>query len=197
MPQINQHEIDAKIDAILNRWPAVGLAVGVIRDGALGFSGHGVANAESAMPVTEDTVFRIGSITKTFTAVAVMQLWSGPDRAGCSRQRLPARVPAHPSEGKLAAGDDAAAANAHRRRAGVAAPIPHDQQRLGRGRTFASRTSECEPRGVLPGGVRLAGEPGTIWTSPTTGSPPRPDGRRRERAAAGPLLSRAHCGPSG
>ena len=25
--------------------------------------------------MTEDTVFRIGSITKTFTAVAVMQLW--------------------------------------------------------------------------------------------------------------------------
>ena len=75
MPQINQHEIDAKIDAILNRWPAVGLAVGVVRDGALGFSGHGTANTESAIPVTEDTVFRIGSITKTFTAVAVMQLW--------------------------------------------------------------------------------------------------------------------------
>ena len=75
MPQINQHEIDAKIDAILNRWPAVGLAVGVVRDGALGFSGRGVANTGSAMPVTEDTVFRIGSITKTFTAVAVMQLW--------------------------------------------------------------------------------------------------------------------------
>ena len=36
MPQINQHEIDAKIDAILNRWPAVGLAVGVVRGGALG-----------------------------------------------------------------------------------------------------------------------------------------------------------------
>ena len=26
-------------------------------------------------PITEDTVFRIGSITKTFTAIAVMQLW--------------------------------------------------------------------------------------------------------------------------
>lgn len=68
-------EIQSRVDGILNRWPAVGLAVGVVRDGALeSFSGHGVANIESATPVTEDTVFRIGSITKTFTAVAVMQL---------------------------------------------------------------------------------------------------------------------------
>jgi CubicO group peptidase (beta-lactamase class C family) len=75
MPQIDQLEIDAKIDAILNRWPAVGLAVGVVRDRALEFSCHGIANIESAIPVTEDAVFRIGFITKTFTAVAVMQLW--------------------------------------------------------------------------------------------------------------------------
>ena len=75
MPQIDQLEIDAKIDAILNRWPAVGLAVGVVRDGTLEFSCQGVGSIESAIPVTENTVFRIGSITKTFTAVAVMQLW--------------------------------------------------------------------------------------------------------------------------
>ena len=76
MPEINQLEIERSVDRILNRWPAVGLAVGVVRDGALGFfSGHGVADIDSATPVTEDTVFRIGSITKTFTAVAVMQLW--------------------------------------------------------------------------------------------------------------------------
>jgi CubicO group peptidase (beta-lactamase class C family) len=74
MPQIDQLDIQAKIDAILNRWPSVGLAVSVVRDGAVEFSGHGVANIDLATPVTEDTVFRIGSITKTFTAVAVMQL---------------------------------------------------------------------------------------------------------------------------
>jgi CubicO group peptidase (beta-lactamase class C family) len=75
MPQIDQLEINAKINAILNRWPAVGLAVGVVRNGTLEFSCRGVGNIESAIPVTENTVFRIGSITKTFTAVAVMQLW--------------------------------------------------------------------------------------------------------------------------
>src|SRR4249919_1151301 len=75
MPEIDHFEIEGSVDRMLNRWPAVGLAMGVVRDGALVFfSGHGFANIESATPVTEDTVFRIGSITKTFTAIAVMQL---------------------------------------------------------------------------------------------------------------------------
>ncbi|HET9974474.1 MAG TPA: serine hydrolase domain-containing protein, partial [Streptosporangiaceae bacterium] len=37
--------------------------------------GHGVADVRSKAPITEDTVFRIASLTKTFTAIAVMQLW--------------------------------------------------------------------------------------------------------------------------
>lgn len=66
----------ARVGGILNRWPALGLAVGVVRNGSLEFfSGHGLADIASSTPVTEDTVFRIGSITKTFTAIAVMQLW--------------------------------------------------------------------------------------------------------------------------
>jgi CubicO group peptidase (beta-lactamase class C family) len=66
----------ARIGEILNRRPAVGLAVGVVRDGSLEFfHGHGVADIASKTRITEDTVFRIASITKTFTAIAVTQLW--------------------------------------------------------------------------------------------------------------------------
>jgi CubicO group peptidase (beta-lactamase class C family) len=73
--EVHGLETQDHVARILNRWPAVGLVVGVVRDGALeSFSCHGLADVESATPVTEDTVFRIGSITKTFTAVAVMQL---------------------------------------------------------------------------------------------------------------------------
>ena len=69
-------ELQGRIDGILNRHPAVGLAVGVIRNGSLEcFSGHGLADIASNTPVTQDTVFRIGSVTKTFTAIAVLQLW--------------------------------------------------------------------------------------------------------------------------
>jgi CubicO group peptidase (beta-lactamase class C family) len=66
---------DYGLTAIPSRHPAVGLAVGVVQDGRLDlFHGHGLADIVSRTPVTEDTVFRIGSITKTFTAVAVLQL---------------------------------------------------------------------------------------------------------------------------
>ena len=75
-PEIAQFQIRARVDEILNRRPAVGLAVGVVRDGRLElFHGHGLADIASNTPITEDTAFRIASITKLFTAVAVMQLW--------------------------------------------------------------------------------------------------------------------------
>jgi CubicO group peptidase (beta-lactamase class C family) len=65
-----------RIDEILGRRPAVGLAVGIVRDGLpTFFHGHGLADIASATPITEDTVFRVGSVTKLFTAIAVMQLW--------------------------------------------------------------------------------------------------------------------------
>jgi CubicO group peptidase (beta-lactamase class C family) len=74
-PAIDELELRAEVGRIRNRWPTVGLAVGVIRDGSLAFfSGQGLADIASNTPITADTVFRIGSITKTFTAIAVMQL---------------------------------------------------------------------------------------------------------------------------
>jgi len=76
MPEIRELDMKAKVGEILNRWPAVGLAVGVVRNGRLEFfHGHGLADIALNTPITEDTVFRFASITKTFTAIAVMQLW--------------------------------------------------------------------------------------------------------------------------
>jgi CubicO group peptidase (beta-lactamase class C family) len=73
---IDELAMHARVGEILNRHPAVGLAVGVVRDGSVAFfHGHGLADIPSNTPVTERTVFRIGSITKTFTGIAVMQLW--------------------------------------------------------------------------------------------------------------------------
>src|SRR4029450_6381550 len=76
MPDLDGPEIRARVDEILNRHPALGFALGVVRNGSLEFfHTHGLADMASNRPVTEDTVFRIASITKTFTAIAVMQLW--------------------------------------------------------------------------------------------------------------------------
>jgi CubicO group peptidase (beta-lactamase class C family) len=75
-PRASVPDLDAFVREILNRHPAVGLALGVVADGHLvSFSGRGFADIASRTPITEDTVFRIASITKTFTAIAVMQLW--------------------------------------------------------------------------------------------------------------------------
>jgi len=76
MPEIRALDMKTRVGEILNRRPAVGLALGVVRNGRLEFfHGHGVADIASKRPITEDTVFRIASITKTFTAIAVMQLY--------------------------------------------------------------------------------------------------------------------------
>jgi CubicO group peptidase (beta-lactamase class C family) len=75
MPLVDQLDLESRVSEILNRRPAVGLAVGLVRDGSLEFfAGHGLADIASHAPVTQDTVFRVGSLTKTFTAIAVMQL---------------------------------------------------------------------------------------------------------------------------
>ena len=74
--EIDPVEMRARIDEILNRRPCVGLAIGIVRDGRLQFfEGRGRSDIPSNTAVTEDTIFRIASITKTFTAIAVMQLW--------------------------------------------------------------------------------------------------------------------------
>jgi CubicO group peptidase (beta-lactamase class C family) len=53
----------------------VGLALGVVRDGGLAaWRGYGWSHLGAARRVVPSTLFRIGSITKTFTAVACLQL---------------------------------------------------------------------------------------------------------------------------
>ena len=51
-----------------------GAAVGVWADGREVFASHGVTSVENPLPVTQHTLFLIGSVTKTFTATAVMRL---------------------------------------------------------------------------------------------------------------------------
>ena len=54
---------------------APGLAWGVVVDGAVvAAGGSGVARIGDTTPVNEDTVFRIASMTKSFTALAILAL---------------------------------------------------------------------------------------------------------------------------
>lgn len=51
-----------------------GAVVGVLYGGEMTTAGFGVTNVNHPLPVTPDTLFQIGSITKTYTATAVMRL---------------------------------------------------------------------------------------------------------------------------
>ena len=72
---LTEPDLRRVIATTLRRWPTAGLEVAVLRDGSPPqFLGHGVADVASGRPVGEHTVFRVGSLTKVLTAVAVMQL---------------------------------------------------------------------------------------------------------------------------
>lgn len=51
-----------------------GVAVGILDRGRIYTNGYGVTNVDHPLPVTGDTLFQIGSTTKTFTASAIMRL---------------------------------------------------------------------------------------------------------------------------
>lgn len=58
----------------MRRLPVPGAAFGVLHDGEAHVAGLGVTNLDHPLPVTPDTLFQIGSITKTFTGTLAMRL---------------------------------------------------------------------------------------------------------------------------
>jgi CubicO group peptidase (beta-lactamase class C family) len=80
---VTQHDDLATAVSLFEKWAAYqvrehrlpGVAAGLVHQGNLIWGkGYGVADREQQTPVTLDTRFRIASITKTFTGVAIMQL---------------------------------------------------------------------------------------------------------------------------
>ena len=68
--------MDNILSEAVNEHKLPGLAVGIIKDGELLYTrGMGYVDLENRVPVTEETVFRIGSISKTFTVAGIMQLY--------------------------------------------------------------------------------------------------------------------------
>ena len=66
--------LDERIEAAMKRYHVPGVAVGVSWQGREHVRGFGVTNVDHPLPVDGDTLFRIGSTTKTFTATAMMRL---------------------------------------------------------------------------------------------------------------------------
>ena len=76
--QVSDKVLAKKINAFLEKtYPAnePGAAVLAVKDGKVILrKGYGMANLELGVPIKPEMVFRIGSITKQFTAVAIMKL---------------------------------------------------------------------------------------------------------------------------
>jgi CubicO group peptidase (beta-lactamase class C family) len=68
-------QIDAIVTQAMAEGPIAGMSVAVARGGRVVHAkGYGVADVENQLPASADTIYQVGSITKQFTAAAVMQL---------------------------------------------------------------------------------------------------------------------------
>ena len=64
------------INSVLNNYDYVGLAVAVVYNNQIVYSNEfGVKNIETQEKIKKDDLFRIASISKTFTSTAIMQLY--------------------------------------------------------------------------------------------------------------------------
>ncbi|MEK7856651.1 MAG: serine hydrolase domain-containing protein, partial [Acidobacteriota bacterium] len=68
--------VDDYIRSILAERHAPGVAVAVIKNGKIvKLKGYGLASVEFQVPVTTETVFEIGSVSKQMTAAGIMLLF--------------------------------------------------------------------------------------------------------------------------
>lgn len=78
MPSTNWTSTNRALDRFvkhrLEETSTPGAAVGVLHRGKRFTAGYGITNVDHPLPVTPETLFQIGSTTKTFTATAIMKL---------------------------------------------------------------------------------------------------------------------------
>ena len=68
-------DIDRAVTSEMARTGAPGLSLAIVMDGEVRYAnGYGLADLENTVPATAETVYRLGSIAKPITAIAVMQL---------------------------------------------------------------------------------------------------------------------------
>src|SRR5207248_1874831 len=67
-------DLSAFVGAETARRRIPGVALGVLHQGVEHTAAFGVTSAEQPLPVDADTLFQVGSITKTFTAMAAVRL---------------------------------------------------------------------------------------------------------------------------
>jgi serine beta-lactamase-like protein LACTB, mitochondrial len=76
LPPEKRSQIEMAVSSFMsaNSVPGIGAAV-VLEGEPMWSAGFGMADLENSAPATSSTLFRLGSISKPITAVAVLQLW--------------------------------------------------------------------------------------------------------------------------
>lgn len=69
VPRI-QAVVDSALRPVMEKYAIAGMSVGLVVEGAPHFFNYGIASKETGQPVSQDTLFELGSISKTFTATA-------------------------------------------------------------------------------------------------------------------------------
>ncbi|MEZ4661586.1 MAG: serine hydrolase domain-containing protein [Caldilineaceae bacterium] len=67
-------QLQAYTHQVMDETGVPGVAVGVLHKGQVQSAGLGVTNVDHPLAVDAQTLFQIGSITKTFTALLMMKL---------------------------------------------------------------------------------------------------------------------------
>src|SRR5215831_18805114 len=72
--RMNTAQIQARVSELLSEYRIPSVAIAVLRDGEITELAVGVKNLSTEEPATTDTIYQCGSMTKTWTALAFMQL---------------------------------------------------------------------------------------------------------------------------
>lgn len=75
LPESLETKVDSLVQAEFAASAVPGIAVGIVRDGSLAmFRSYGTTDIERTDPPTARSIARVASVTKTFTATAILQL---------------------------------------------------------------------------------------------------------------------------
>jgi serine beta-lactamase-like protein LACTB, mitochondrial len=73
---VKRSQVEAAVSKFMVSTHAPGVSVAIIENGEYEWAqGFGFADLENNVPVSEHTLFRLGSISKSLTATAAMELW--------------------------------------------------------------------------------------------------------------------------
>ena len=73
---VNAQSLDEQLSQIAATYELIGMSVVEVCEGQISFSkGYGIADYDDEIPITDSTLYRIASISKSVTATALMILY--------------------------------------------------------------------------------------------------------------------------